>query len=154
MTFARFSYGRGDEVWISGSWRIPDPKQVSWSRLMNLGHFEASGDRDNWYLALESVSPGTFQVGYAPYGDPHVAVLPARPIPADRWFRVDLHFVLSPTDGQALTEWFIDRKLVGVTTEANMFNGGSLDFYNAGLSYFWQGNGATTVYFDSPRLTP
>jgi len=147
-----FSYGPGDEVWLSGSWRIPQPTKVAWSRFMNLGHYEGAGG-NNWYLGLESLNAGTFQVSYAPYGSPNVAVLPARPIPANRWFRVDLHFKLSPRDGAALTEWFIDGELVGRTTRANMRNADRLHFFNAGLPYFWPGNGNTTVYFDAPRIT-
>ena len=156
MTFDGFSYGPNEEVWISGSWRIPNPSKVAWSRLMNLGHYEGGnggGGGRNWYLGLESVSPGEFQVSYAPYSDPHHVVLPARTIPANRWFRVDLHFRLSPVDGRALTEWFIDGELVDSTTKANMLNSDPLHFYNSGLSYFWSGNGNTTVFFDSPRLT-
>ncbi len=149
-----FSFGPGDDVWISGSWLIPNPSKVSWSRLMNLGHFEESGSDRNWYLALESTNAGTMQVGYAPYANPHVAVLPARPIPADRWFRVDLHFHLSPTDGQALTEWYLDKQFIGSTTKANMLSSDPLHFFNAGLPFFGPWNGDTTVYFDAPRLTP
>ena len=146
-----FSYRPGDEVWISGSWKIPDPSEIAWSRLMNLGHYEGSGG-DNWYLALESTKAGSFQVSYAPYGPPSVTVLPARPIPVNRWFRVDLRFKLSPRDGQALTEWYIDGELVGSATKANMRNSKPLHFYNAGLPYFWPRNGDTTVYFDAPWL--
>jgi hypothetical protein len=157
MTFQDgFAYGPGDDVWVSGSWRIPNPQKVVWSRFMNLGHYEGgTGGQNgtNWYLALESLTPGMFQVSFSPYGDPHVVVLPARPIPVDRWFRVDLHYVLSPTNGQALTEWFIDGELVGTTTKANTFNADPLTFYNAGLSHFCPCNGNTTVYFDAPRLT-
>jgi hypothetical protein len=83
-----------------------------------------------------------------------VAILPPRPIPVNRWFRVDLHFVLSPTDGNALTEWYIDGQRVGASTKANMYNSSPLHFYNAGLPYFWPGNGNTTVYVDAPGLTP
>jgi hypothetical protein len=147
-----FSYGPGTSVWISGSWKIPEPDKVAWSRLMNLGHYEGVTGKD-WYLALESTDPGTMEIAYAPYGNPHVAVLPARPIPANRWFRVDVHFVLSATDGQALTEWFIDGQLIGSTTKANMYQPTPLHFYNAGLPFFLPANGNTTVYFDAPRLT-
>ena len=149
-----FSYGPGSDVWISGSWRIPEPRKVAWSRLMNLGHWTGDGHASNWHLALESTNAGTMQVSYSDYGDPKHIVLPARPIPADRWFRVDLHFKLSPTDGRALTEWYIDGELVGSTTKANMMSSAPLHFFNAGLPYFWSGNGNTTVYFDAARLTP
>jgi hypothetical protein len=147
-----FSYGPGDEVWISGSWKIPNPSKLNWSRLMNLGHYEGSGG-DNWYLALESTKAGTFQVSHAPYGTPNTAILPARPIPANRWFRVDLHFKLSPHSGDALTEWYIDGELVDSTDRANMYNAKPLHFFNGGLPYFWPGNGDSTVFFDAPRLT-
>lgn len=153
MTFDGFSFGEGEELWISGWWRIPGPRRLSYSRLMNLGHFEGSGDPDNWYLGLESVEPGTFQVVYTRYGDPRVALLPARRIPEKRWFRVDLHFVLSRVNGEALSEWFINGRRRGATHAVNMFNAKPLTFFNAGLPYFWPGNGGTQVLFDGPRLT-
>jgi hypothetical protein len=147
-----FSYRPGASVWISGSWRIPNPNQVSWSRLMNLGHYEGVTGQD-WYLALESTKPGTMEVAWSAYGNPRSTILPPRQIPVNRWFRVDLHFVLSPTDGQALTEWYLDGRLVGSTTKANMYRQTPLHFYNAGLPFFLPANGNTTVYFDAPRLT-
>jgi hypothetical protein len=154
MTFQDgFSHGPGSDVWISGSWRIPEPNKVAWSRLMNLGHWTGDGVASNWHLALESTQAGTMQVSYSAYSDPKYIVLPARPIPADRWFRVDLHFKLSPNDGQALTEWYIDGERVGSTTKANMLSSAPLTFFNAGLSYFHPSNGNTTVYFDAARLT-
>jgi hypothetical protein len=151
-----FSHGVGDEVWISGSWYVTDPSKLNWSRFMNLGHWEGDGDPDNWLLSLESTSPGTMQVSGALYSnpDPKHVILPPRPIPADQWFRVDLHFRLSPTDGQALTEWYVNGQLAGQTTRRNMLRPTPLHFFNAGLSYFWSGNGNTTVYFDAARLAP
>ena len=153
----RFSYGPGDEVSISAAFYFTDPSHLTYSRFMNLGHYEGGwGGMGgvNWYLGLESVAPGMWQVGYAPYGDPHVAILPPRRIPADRWVRVYLRLRLSPVDGRALTEWYINGRLVGSSTNANMLNSSPLTFYNAGLSYFWPGNGNTTVYFDAPQVTP
>ena len=125
-----FAYGPGEDLWMSGAWRIPDPTEVDSSRLMNLGHYE--NDDGDWLLALESSgTPGSFQVSFAPYSTGRrTVILPPRPIPVDRWFRVDLHFVLSPTNGQALTEWFIDGELVGQTTKANMYSSEPLHFFN------------------------
>ncbi|MEO8092019.1 MAG: heparin lyase I family protein, partial [bacterium] len=149
-----FSYGPGDEVWMRGAWLVPDPSKLAWSRLMNLGHFEASGDPDNWYLALLVTQPGQMEVRARQYqSDAGQSILMAQhPVPQGRWFTVDLHFKLSPTDGQALTEVYIDGRLVTSTTERNMFSERPLHFYNAGLSYFWPGNGNTTVYFDGAGL--
>ena len=120
---------------------------------MNLGHYEGDGDHNNWYLGLESVKRRTMQVVFAPYGAPLTELLPPRRIPNNRWFQVDLHFVLSPVAGDALTEWYMDGKLIGSTTASNMYNAKPLTFFNAGVSYFWPGNGGTTVFFDDPKLT-
>jgi hypothetical protein len=147
------SYGPGDEVWIGGSWYVPNPSRLAWSRLMNLGHFEGEGDPDNWYLGLLVRDSGMSVQAHSDSGGSTSVLMPARPIPSNRWFDVDLHFVFSPTDGRALTEWYIDGHLVGATTKANMLNSTPLDFYHAGLPYFWNGNGNTTVYFDAPRVT-
>lgn len=147
-----FSFGAGDEVWIGGSWYLTDTRKVAWSRLMNLGHW-VSGDPSNWHIQFESTDAGTFQVGYAPYQGTKVKLLSVDP-PQGRWFSLDLHLKLSKTDGQALTEVYLDGQLVGSTTKANMWSGGGpLHFFNAGLSYFWPGNGNTTVYLDAPRIS-
>jgi hypothetical protein len=74
------------------------------------------------------------------------------PIPKDRWFNLDVHLKLSPVDGEALTEVYLDGERVASTTKRNMVSTRPLHFYNAGLPYFWPGNGNTTVYFDAPRL--
>lgn len=154
MTFEDgFSYGPGEEVWIGGSWRVTDPSKLAWSRLMNLGHFEGSADPDNWYLALMVRNSGMEVVARRYDTDAGSSVLMApRAIPQNRWFDVDIHLKLSATSGQALTEVYIDGQLVASSTAQNMIGPGSLTFYNAGLPYFWNGNGNTTVYFDEPRL--
>ena len=155
MTFQDgFSYGPGDEVWIGGSWYVTEPSKLAWSRLMNLGHFEASGDPDNWFLGLMSRGGDEMTVVARRYdGDAGQSVLMApRPIPQGRWFDVDLHLKLSPESGKALTEVYLDGRLVASTTTRNMVSWRPVHFYNAGLPYFWNGNGNTTVYFDAPRL--
>ncbi len=154
-TQRRFSYGPGDDVSISAAWYFRNPSRLVYSRLMNLGHYVGGWGGQggaNWYLGLESIGAGMWQVGYAPYGDPHEAVLPPRRIPVDRWVHVVLRFHLSPVDGRALTQWFINGRLVESSTRANMLDGSPLTFYNAGLAYFWPGNGNTTVYFDAPAV--
>ena len=153
MTFDNLGYTSGREIWIGGSWRVSDPTKVRWSRLMNLGHFEASGDPDNWYLALMVRDSGMEVVARHYQTDSGASVLMTpRAIPVNRWFSVDIHLKLSEVTGQALTEVYVDGVLVSTSTARNMLTGGSLNFYNAGLPYFWNGNGATTVYFDAPRI--
>jgi hypothetical protein len=154
MTYENgFSYGAGADVWIGGSWRVGDPAKLAWSRLMNLGHYEGSADPDNWYLALMVRNSGMEVVARRFDTDSGSSVLmQPRAIPQGRWFSVDIHLRLSHTAGQALTEVYLDGSLVASTTARNMMAGGPLHFYNAGLPYFWNGNGKTTVYFDEPRL--
>jgi hypothetical protein len=155
MTFQkRFAYGRGDTVWMGGSWYVTDPDKLAWSRLMNLGHFEGSSDRHNWLLGLLIRESGmSVQARRYHTGAGRSVLMTPRAIPQGRWFDVDVRLKLSPVRGKALTEVYVDGQLVSSTTKRNMLSGGRLTFYNAGLPYFWPGNGNTTVYFDAPRLT-
>lgn len=154
MTFDRLALSAGSEAWIGGSWRVAEPSKLRWSRFMNIGHFEASTDPDNWYLGLMVRDSGMEVVARRYDTDAGQSVLMSpRAIPQDRWFDVDIHLRLSPTDGRALTEVYVDGQRVASTTARNMIGPGPLTFYNAGLPYFWSGNGGTTVYFDEPRLS-
>jgi hypothetical protein len=150
-------YGEGDEVWIGGSWRIPDPSAVRNSRLMNLVHFSASGDPTNYQLGLYTENRGgqmQVRMQQAGGGTARSVLSPDIPIPVDRWFTVLIHAVnLSPDDGEALTETFVDGVKVGSSTNRNMLSSQPLEAAMYGLAYFWPGNGDTTVYFDAPLLT-
>jgi Polysaccharide lyase len=149
-------YGEGDEVWIGGSWRIPDPSAVRNSRLMNLVHFNASGDPTNYQLGLYTENTGgqmRVRMQQAGGGTAESVLSPQIPIPVDRWFTVLIHFDLSRVDGEALTETFVDGVKVASSTNRNMLSSQPLEAAMFGLPYFWPGNGDTTVYFDAPRLT-
>ena len=153
MTFDNLGLTAGREVWIGGSWRVTDPDKLRWSRLMNLGHFEGSGDPDNWYLALMVRDSGMEVVARNYDTDTGAsALMRPRPIPQGRWFDVDVRLRLSRTGGEALTQVYLDGELVSSSSAQNMVGPGPLTFYNAGLPYFWNANGSTTVYFDAPRL--
>ena len=116
--------------------------------MFNLAHY-VTGDA-NWYLGLTTRGePGVMHFGFAPYGQAETDVVPAQPIPANRWFDVDVHLKLSPTDGQALTELMVDGRKVAESTKANMLDSSPLTFFNGGLSY---AGADTTVYFDRPRV--
>jgi hypothetical protein len=153
MTYDGLSFGAGADVWIGGSWRVADSSKLAWSRLMNLGHYEGSADPDNWYLGLMVRNSGMEVVARRFDTDSGSSVLmQPRAIPQGRWFDVDIHLRLSPYDGQALTEVYVDGARVSTSTARNMLAGGPLHFYNAGLPYYWDGNGSNTVYFDAPRI--
>ena len=118
---------------------------------MNVGHWVA-GDSRNWNLALQGNDDGSFQVEHRDRagGTPHRLV--AVTLPRDRWFDLDIHATLGLSDGDALTEVFIDGVRVGATTRRNMTFNAPVHLYNAGLPYFYPGNGDVTVYFDAPRI--
>ena len=151
MTYDKLPNGKpGDDIWIGASYLIPDPSKLTWSRMFNLAHY-VSGDT-NWYLGLTTRGDaGNMHLAFAPYHGSETDIVPAQPIPANRWFDVDVHLKLSPTDGQALTQLFVDGKKVAESTTANMLNSSPLTFYNGGLTYSNQGVD-TTVYFDRPRV--
>ena len=123
-----FSYRSGRDVWIRGSWYIPNPSALTWSRMMNLSSY--TGGAGDYYtgLVIENGS-GQMLVRSRNYssGTGEKLIFPARPIPVGRWFTVALHFKLSPVDGQALNEWYVDGKLVGSSTVANMVNDQALE---------------------------
>jgi len=154
MTFQdRLAYRRGDTVWMGGSWYVTNPEKLAWSRLMNLGHFEGSGDPDNWVLGLLVRESGmSVQARKYDSGVGRSVLMTPRAIPQGRWFDVDVHLRLSPISGKARTEVYLDGQLVSSTRKRNMLSRRRLTFYNGGLPYFWPGNGNTTVYFDAPRL--
>ncbi len=147
-----FSYRSGRDVWLRGSWYFPNPSALTWSRMMNLGSY--TGGTNDYYtgLVIENGS-GQMLVRSRNYHSStgQKLIFPPRPIPVGRWFTAVLHFKLSPIDGQALNEWYIDGQLVGTSTVANMVNDQALNTYQAGMPYFLNGVN-TSVYFDNPGL--
>ena len=156
MTFERGVFvGPGDEVKFSGSWRVADNSKLRWSRLMNLGYWSPRGDpaRELYVFGLFSIKRGRLAVITKYFDSEAGQVVHATfPLRQRRWFRVSIHARLSPVAGKALTRVYLNRKLVGTSRRPNMMNSRPLHFYNAGLSYFWPGNGRTTVWFDAPRV--
>jgi hypothetical protein len=144
-----FSYTSGRDVWMRGSWYFPNPSAFKWSRMMNLSSY--TGGASDYYtgLAIED-GAGQMLVRTRNYHSTtgQKLIFPARPVPVGRWFTVVLHFKLSPVDGQALNEWYIDGQLVGSSTVAN---DQAINVYQAGMPYFLNGVNST-VYFDNAGL--
>jgi hypothetical protein len=147
-----FRYVAGRDVWIRGSWYFPNPAAVSWSRMMNLASYTGNTATD-YYTGLVIEGAGQMLVRTRNYQSTtgQKLILPAQQIPVGRWFTVTLHFTLSPIDGQALNEWYLDGRLVASSTVANMHNAQALNVFQGGMPYFLNGLN-TTVYFDDPGL--
>jgi hypothetical protein len=148
-----FRYTAGRDVWLRGSWYFPDPASLTWSRMMNLSSYTGETATDYYTgLVIEGAS-GEMLVRSRNYQSTtdQKLIFPARPIPVGRWFTVTLHFKLSPTDGEALNEWYVDGQLVGTNTVANMQNPQAINVFQAGMPY-WLNGVETTVYFDDPAL--
>ena len=148
-----FRYAAGRDVWLRGSWYFPNPGAITWSRMMNLSSYTGNTATDYYTgLTIEGAA-GQMLVRTRNYQSTtgQKLIFPARPIPVGRWFTVVLHHRLSPVDGQALNEWFVDGLRVGSNTVANMHNSQALNVFQAGMPYFLNGLN-TTVYFDDPGL--
>jgi hypothetical protein len=88
------AYGPGDEVWMSGSWLIPNPQRLKNSRLMNLAHWTATGVQTNSLLGLFVDASGRLEVlarNRLPTNRTQSVLMSPRPTPVNRWFRVDIH---------------------------------------------------------------
>jgi len=157
MKFERGVFvGPGDKVRFSGSWRVANNSKLRWSRLMNLGYWNRRGDpaRELYVFGLFSIKRGRLAVMTRYYDSDQGRVVHATlPLRQRRWFRVSIHARLSPVAGKARTRVYLNRKLVGTSRKPNMMSSRPLHFFNAGLSYFWPGNGRTTVWFDAPTVT-
>lgn len=151
MKFEDFRYGAGQDVWIRGSWYFTNPSAVSWSRLMNLSSF--TGGSNDYLTGLIVDDAGKMLVATRRYHSMTGAktLSPSLAIPANRWFTVHLHMKLSPMDGQALTELYVDGKKVSTSTLANMATPQAMNVYQGGMPYFLDGI-RSTVYFDNAGL--
>jgi hypothetical protein len=149
------------ELWLTGAWYLEDPTKIGEaSRLFNLGHYEGLSSTDH-LISLRSYGGGNFAVVRGAYGTVPSVLIPARRLPAQRWFRVWLHLKLSATDGQALTELYLDEApadglddpvKVGVSTARNLTFNNRMHFAHFGLSYFSPGPN-TAAYYDSLGLS-
>ncbi len=148
-----FGYTAGRDLWLRGAWYFPNPTAITWSRMMNLSSYTGNTAMDHYTgLVIEGAS-GQMLVRARNYQSTtgQKLIFPARPIPVGRWFTVMLHLKLSPVDGQAVNEWYVDGQLVGSNTVANMHNSQALNVFQAGMPYFFNGINST-VYFDAPGL--
>jgi len=146
-------YTAGHELWLRGSWYFPNPSAITWSRMMNLSSYTGNTAADYYTGLVIEGGSGQMLVRSRNYHSTtgQKLIFPARPIPVGRWFTVVLHLKLSPTDGQALNEWYLDGQLVGSNTLANMWGSQAINVFQAGMPYFLNGINST-VYFDNPGL--
>jgi hypothetical protein len=146
----------GSEVWLTGAWYLPNPSQIGESsRLFNLGKY--AGNSTDHLISLRSYGNGRFAVVRGAYGAVPSVLIPARPLPGGRWFRVWLHLRLSTVDGEALTELYLDEDpsdglddpvKVGASTARNLTFASRLHFAHFGLSFFAPGPN-TAAYYDA-----
>jgi hypothetical protein len=149
-----FRYKAGREVWLRGSWYLPDPSALTWSRMMNLSAWRDDPSSDYYTGLVIEGRAGRMLVRTRRYDSTagQRLIFPARRIPVGRWFTVVLHFELSPRNGRALNEWYVNGRLVGRNTVANMHNRRPMHVFQGGMPYFLNGV-ETTVYFDNAGLT-
>jgi hypothetical protein len=148
-----FRYAPGREVWLRGAWYFPNPSAVTWSRMMNLSSYRDDAATDFYTGLVIEGRAGRMLVRTRRYQSTvgQRLIFRARRIPIGRWFTVVLRLKLSPSGGQALNEWYVDGRLVGRNSVANMHNARAMNVFQGGMPYFLDGI-RTTVYFDDPGL--
>jgi hypothetical protein len=84
-------------------------------------------------------------------GQVPLVILGNRAIPEGKWVWIELHQRLSTTDGQALTEVFMDGVSKGSSTARNI-NGGTVTRYRVGITDASAAKTAITADFDRAYL--
>jgi hypothetical protein len=86
-------------------------------------------------------------------GQVPLVILGDRAVPEGKWVWMEIHQRLSNTDGQALTEVYVDGVSVGSSTLHNI-NGGTVTRYRVGITDASAAKTAVTADFDRAYLGP
>lgn len=116
----------GDDVWFGAALRLPVgftarmEGQVDLLRWDNYGRLGTHDDRSGVVIhrdGLASLVRQQLGVEEVDLGAPF-------PLPEGRWFWLEVHQVLGATDGQALSEAYVDGALLATSTVANTYGRG------------------------------
>jgi hypothetical protein len=116
----------GEDVWYGAAFRLPRgftarmQGQVDLVRWDNFGRLGTDDDRSGVVIhrdGLASLVRERFGVENVDLGAPFA-------LPEGRWFWLEVHQVLSRTDGRALSEAYVDGASVSTSTVANTYGRG------------------------------
>ncbi|MBS1868214.1 MAG: heparin lyase I family protein [Actinobacteria bacterium] len=147
----------GDDVWYSGAYYLPVGFKAAMQGEVDLLRW------DNWPSHPTDTDWGGFVIfgsdkkgrlmRFNRAGDSRTLVGPID-VPEGRWFWLEVHQRFSPTDGQALSELYIDGTLIGRSTAGNTY-GRTIERMRYG---FVADGGAKqtnplTLWFDRSRIS-
>jgi len=116
-TWKQVSWGNGSDVWYGMALNVPDVDSFCYWNPIRWDNYKTYGETgDVGGLAIED---GRLNLIQNHYGESERRLVAGVAVPEGRWFWVELHQRFSATDGQALSELYLDGRLVGRSTEAN-----------------------------------
>jgi hypothetical protein len=139
---------RGSDVWYGAAFYVADPSKLRWTDLMRWDNYESFGGGSSGETGGLLVDDGKLLLKRSNYdGSNYASLTEPVPVPAGRWFWVEVHQRLSEVPGEALNELYIDNRMVGSSTVANS-RGRQIDHLRYGYVYNLDKGGASNLYMD------
>ena len=150
-TWKVVDWGPGVEVWYGIALYVPDVDAFCyWNpiRWDNYGAYGGSGD-----VGGLSIDQGRLNLIQNHYGQTERKLILGGAVPEGRWFWVEVHQRLASIDGAALSELYLDGRLVGSSTKANSA-GRPIDHLRFGVvNVSGSCSDAATIFFDRASNT-
>ena len=150
-TWYDVDWASGSDVWYGAAFYVSDPAKLQWTDLIrwdNFSLYQGSGDTGGLF-----VENGVLKVKREDYtGANFLRLVDGGPIPAGRWFWVEVHQKLAGVDGQALTELYVDGVKRGSSTLANS-RGRPVTSIRHGYVSNAAGGGASTLHLDRASIS-
>ena len=122
------AWSAGENVWYGGAYYLPAGYLASLKggndimRWDNWGTYGAAGD----YGAIENWSDGSTRLILGKYtNDPGIVLGGPFHLPEGRWFWLEVHQRFSTVDGSALSDVYLDGRLISHSAAANSFGRGA-----------------------------
>ena len=124
------NWANGTDVWYGMALYIPNTSDYRyWNPLRWDNYRSYQGDGDTGGLTIEQ---GSIHLVRSNYNREEHVLIDGGKAPQGRWFWVELHQRFSGTDGQALSELYLDGRKLGSSTNANSAGRG-IDNLRAGV---------------------
>jgi hypothetical protein len=111
------SWSSGSDVWYGMALQVPDAERFCYWNPIRWDNYKTYGGTGD--VGGLSIEDGRLNVIQNHYGEAERRLISGPAVPEGRWFWVEIHQRLSDTDGQALSELYVDGRLVGSSTAAN-----------------------------------